>query len=243
MISVEPWGVGDRNSDEALKDIVAGDYDPVILEMARTIDELEQPVLVRFAHEMDLEGIYPWSRQQPSDYIAAYRHVVDLFRANEVANVLWIWSPAGTLDALDYYPGDEYVDYAGLTILQFTPWEIDAGYDEPRPIEMLIAEKYDLLKPLDKPIILAEFGVAFDPELKDIRIAEMIDVLSRYPLIRGLVYFNQQNPEVSVTPYRPHWELLPEQTEILRATLGRYDWVEQQPRAAAFEPHFLPQAW
>ncbi len=109
---------------------------------------MEQPILIRFGHEMDLGGNYPWAGQAPDEYVAAYRHFVDLFRSNDVNNVLWVWSPAGTLEAPDYYPGDDYVDYAGLTILQFLPWEVEAGYNEPRPIEMLIAEKYDLLERL-----------------------------------------------------------------------------------------------
>ena len=234
MLSVEPWGIDGRDSEAVLLDIVAGDYDPVIVEMAATIKAIEQPVLVRFAHEMDLNGIYPWSWQRPADYIAAYRHVVDVFRANGADNALWVWSPAGTLEATEYYPGDDYVDYAGLTILQFMPWEVRAGHNEARPFEMLIAEKYFLLEPLGKPILLAEVGVSFDPALKDPRLSEMIDVLDKYPLIRGLVYFNDRNPEVAVTRYRPEWSLLPDQVAILRQAIARHPFVEQQPTAAAF---------
>lgn len=242
MLALEPWGIGDLPSEDVLTDISAGEYDEIILEMAGTIEALEQPVLIRFGHEMDLDGMYPWSGQRPANYIAANRHIVDIFRSNGVDNVLWVWSPAGTLEALDYYPGDAYVDYVGVTILQFMPWETEAGYAEARPIETLIAEKYYLLEPLQKPILLAEVGVALEPDLKSSRIEEMIEVLPDYPLIRGVFYFNQRNPSVAVTPHRPDWALQPDQIATLRSVIGQYDWLEQQAKAVEFEPAFPPPA-
>jgi Glycosyl hydrolase family 26 len=52
-----------------------------------------------------------------SDYLAAYRHVVDIFRSQSLTNVHYVWQmtaysfvSTGANAAIHYYPGDSYVD-------------------------------------------------------------------------------------------------------------------------------------
>jgi beta-mannanase len=54
-------------------------------------------------------------RPRPAKYIAAWRHFHDIFVARGATNAVWAWCPNNTDDggsgpAMDYYPGDEYVD-------------------------------------------------------------------------------------------------------------------------------------
>ncbi|HET9016446.1 MAG TPA: glycosyltransferase family 2 protein [Thermomicrobiaceae bacterium] len=221
MVSVEPWPIAGISGNDVLGAIAAGRYDPVILAEARTVAALRQPILLRFAHEMDLAGQYPWSAQDPAAYIAAYRHVVDLFRANGATNALWVWSPAGTVQAPEYYPGNSYVDYVGTTVLEYSLWETQiAKVATPRPLSTLIKEKYDLLKGFGKPVIIAEMGIDLPTAEKDARLAEMIRVLPEFPLIRAVVYFNAANPPTTVAAGHPNWTLTPAEIDLLRQQLA-----------------------
>ncbi len=236
LLSAEPWPLDGRTTDRLLQDIASGEYDTVIQEMAKTIESMQHPILIRFGHEMDMEGLYPWAQGDPVAYIAAYQHVVDLMRTAGAANALWVWSPGGRLDAKDYYPGDVYVDYTGASILEYTRWEIEiAKVETPRPLTTLISEKYDLLAPIGKPMILAEVGVALDPTEKTERIAEMIRTLESFPAIRAVVYFNDQNPVNIMSPDQPQWALSAADIEALWNTIAQSPSMEQQTILAGYQ--------
>ena len=55
----------------------------------------------------------------PAEFVAAWRHVVNLFRAEGATNVKWVFNPttdtyAETTDVRTIYPGSGYVDAFGL---------------------------------------------------------------------------------------------------------------------------------
>ncbi len=236
LLSVEPWPLNGRPTDTLLQDITAGSYDAVIQRYASTIRTMQQPILIRWGHEMDLDGLYPWSQGDPSAYVAAYQHVVDLFRSEGATNALWVWSPGGQLSSLEYYPGDGYVDYVGISVLEYTRWEIEiARVETPRPLTTLVNEKYDLLASLGKPMILAEIGIDLDPTLKTERINEMIQMLPSYPSIRGVVYFNYQNPGNQFDQDRPQWALSAADMDALWNTIAQSPWMEQQSMATGLQ--------
>lgn len=119
VVTWEPWDprVGVDQSTFSLQSIAAGAHDRYIHEWADEIAAYSQPVVIRFAHEMNGEGWYPW-QGDPGDYVAAYRHVVGIFRAAGASNAVFEWCPnvvgpdAASLGA--FYPGDDYVDDIGL---------------------------------------------------------------------------------------------------------------------------------
>ena len=52
-----------------------------------------------------------------ADYVAAWRHVVSIFRADGAANAEFVWAPNvddGGIPFTQYFPGDEWVDDVGL---------------------------------------------------------------------------------------------------------------------------------
>ncbi|HET6919785.1 MAG TPA: glycosyl hydrolase, partial [Jiangellaceae bacterium] len=111
----EPWdpAAGTEQPVYALDRITAGDHDAYIGRWAEQVRSYGDPVVIRFAHEMNADW-YPWSEQVngngPGEYVAAWRHVVDIFRARQVWNVTWSWSPnmpyVGGTDLAELYPGD-----------------------------------------------------------------------------------------------------------------------------------------
>lgn len=110
--------------DIPLEEIIAGDHDEYIgsyfarLALACPNND----VLIRFAHEMEgfpqnSEVWYSWQKDlEPQVYIDAWRHVVEIAREN-CGNVRWVWSPNRSNEYSDvFYPGDDYVDYVGITM-------------------------------------------------------------------------------------------------------------------------------
>jgi cellulose synthase (UDP-forming) len=204
MITIEPWPCGSQD-ENLLREIVSGMYDDRIRSLAREIRKFSefQEVWVRWGHEMDLSGLYPWSGD-PQQYIEAYRRVVHIFSEESPGVVKFIWSPAGG-KAEKYWPGPEYVDYIGITILCDRRWEEQAGFNEPRSFEALLNEKYWLLK-YGKPLIIAELGISCSPECKRNWLLEARAALSKFPGVKAVVYFNAVNAHAP-GGYRPDWRI------------------------------------
>jgi beta-mannanase len=175
-----------------------------------------QVILLRWGHEMDLAGLYPWSANDPTLYRAAFRHVVDTFRAAGATNVRWVWSPAGEPGAAEYYPGDDAVDYVGLTVLGDPEWERDFGHASPRSMSELLRPRYAEIAAFDKPVLIAELGVSGDDHDRQAWLAAGLASLGEFDRVRGVVYFNDRNAPNNHRPTEPDWRLTP----ALLATLA-----------------------
>jgi hypothetical protein len=104
-----------------MKQIVAGTSDGYIERFAASVRALNLPIALSFAHEMN-GNWYPWGTQATSaaDFVAAWRHIHDLFVKMGATNVIWIWDPNDMYPVPDVklqplYPGDAYVDWIGVT--------------------------------------------------------------------------------------------------------------------------------
>ncbi|MBI2864681.1 MAG: glycosyltransferase [Chloroflexi bacterium] len=221
-----------------LRRIVAGEFDAYIADTASILRDTGQPVLVRFGHEMDIpdDGIHPWSQQQPELYIAAYRHVHDIFARKRADNVVWVWSPAGhwvddRFISLDWYPGDKYVDMVGLTALIYWQWEewndqrkADHLYRSP---EEKIGWAYDQVAPLGKPVVLAEVGVDLYPE-RDAEQQEwlraMFELVKQdlYANIVAVVFFNSHAP----FGWEADWRMSDEEMGLVLSTIESDEFFE-----------------
>jgi endoglucanase len=209
MVTVEPFPTSGQKTP-VLTAILAGERDAEIRQLAGVARAVEpQVVLLRWGHEMDLTGLYPWSTDSPASYRAAYRRVVDIFREEGATNVRWIWSPAGNSGAEAFYPGDDVVDYVGLTILGDAEWDRLFGYP-PRSFAELLRPKYRLGAAFGKPIVVAELGVSGPPERQRAWMAATSEALSAYPQIRAISYFNDVNVPNNHLPTQPDWRIAPD---------------------------------
>jgi hypothetical protein len=122
-VTWEPWDyrLGLNQDTYSLQGIAGGAFDSYITAWAQSAAQFSKPMLVRFAHEMN-GNWYPWSigvnGNTASDYIAAFRHIHDLFVAAGATNVQWVWCPnvsgGATSDLTTEYPGSAYVDVVGI---------------------------------------------------------------------------------------------------------------------------------
>ncbi len=143
LLTFEPKFNSDvyANSPSRLRAIAAGTYDAQLDTSINGIINNVQPLFpnadiwIRFGHEMNGDW-YPWgglvdaygnphNGNTAADYIAAYRHVQQRYRAAGLAEnmVKFIWSPNvwPTDNFTVFYPGDAYVDYIGLSGFNFGP--------------------------------------------------------------------------------------------------------------------------
>lgn len=184
LVNWEPFGID-------FAGIVAGRYDDMLAQRGREAADLKEPVFLDFAAEMN--GEEGWGGHDPGLYVAAYRHVHDVVSASAGGNVVWVWAPnnvdsEGAPAALEYYPGDEYVDWTGIDGYNWGTTE--PGF-EWQSIESVFADLYDDLHTLGKPIIIGETASSEDGGSKADWIRSIVPTLrDRFPDIKALVWFD-----------------------------------------------------
>jgi membrane-bound metal-dependent hydrolase YbcI (DUF457 family) len=157
MIGWEPWNQADQGF--RLAAIASGRYDDYIYRSAYEAEQWGGPILVRFGQEMNGSWM-PWQRGVDGTtgprFVAAWRHIVKIFRHVGATNVSWVWCPYvnnGSLPFMSFYPGDRWVDWLALD-----------GFNWGEPISWqtfptIFEASYDRLARLaPKPIMIAEIG-------------------------------------------------------------------------------------
>jgi hypothetical protein len=107
-------------------EIASGSLDAsVIIPQAKRIQAISpSKIFLAFDSEMDDASTHSTSAYgTPAQYVAAYRHIHDVFAAQGVTNVVWVWTPTGYSGAYgtlaSFYPGDSYVDWMGYDPYNF----------------------------------------------------------------------------------------------------------------------------
>lgn len=197
LITLQPGGEPDGN--KLLSDIAAGKYDRRLDDIDRVLAASHRPVYVRFAHEMELYGVYPWGNQDPALFVNAWRHVVTHARQDGAVNTKWVWSPAGNPGAEAYYPGDQYVDIVGTTILYDRYWSGDY-----HPSFNEIQADRSWLQEFGKPVWIVEFGAGnYDPVFQQQLLREALDEYSADGY-KAIVYLNIADANIVGPDYRLH---------------------------------------
>lgn len=191
LMRMMPWGEPywrpSFQPDYALERIIDGYFDSFLSDWADELGRFGKPVMVTFGCEMN-GNWFPWSgvfqgrdttgdfgdptkADGPERYVAAYRHIIGLFRKRGVNNVAWLFQPNSSSHPEEdwnsisaYYPGDEYIDWVGVSLYgaQFVheSWNSFDALMDP------VYEKLTSLFP-DKPLMLAEWGVGEYPDKGD----------------------------------------------------------------------------
>ena len=193
LVNVEPNNI---NFD----DIVNGTYDTLLTQRADDAKALGEQFFVDFAAEMN--GDEGWGDHDPAKYIAAWRHIHDIFVARGATNVVWAWCPnnedaGGTPAAMDYYPGDQYVDWTGIDGYNWGTSDPDFGWQTFRDV---FAGLYPRLAAKGKPIIIAEMASDEAGGSKATWIDDVVPTLKNdYPLIKAIVWFDVDKER--------HWQI------------------------------------
>jgi hypothetical protein len=140
----------------SLAAIAAGNYDAYLRSYADQVKAYGHSVIVGFAAEMNGDWD-PWGYRHtsPAVFIAAWRHVVTVFRRQGADNVIWLWTidvtEPGTGPVQNWWPGASYVTWVGIDGYYY---QRDYTFDNaflPTIAEVRIFTQ--------RPIILSEIGI------------------------------------------------------------------------------------
>lgn len=195
LITWEPWQnlfAAHRGEDRnVFRNIYEGKYDAYIRRFATQLKAFDRPVFLRFAHEAD-NPMYPWSPSggnRPADFKKAWMYVHQMFDKAGAYNVIWVWNPWKPAAAQAYFPGESYVDWMGVDIL-------DYAQHQPNDRSYTFAQLYApfhrstiLHKTL--PVMVCEMGSLLPQQKKQAWMADAFRTIkNRYKEIRAAVVFN-----------------------------------------------------
>lgn len=175
--------------------------DETLRTFARKLNEFDAPVFLRFANEMNDTG-NAWHLEGPEKYKEKFKIVANVIH-EEAPKVAMVWAPNNfPFTKIDmYYPGDEYVDWVGLSIYAVNQPEVDPmdqGIDR-RNYSSEFEHVYKTYSDR-KPIMLSE-GAASYIDVRDnrditneamIKLREFYTTIPRkYPRVKALFYWSK----------------------------------------------------
>ena len=181
LLTWEPYTV-------SAADISAGKDDAYLRKFATAVRDTDLPVALNFGHEMNGDW-YPWGTKptRAADFVAAYRHIHDVFDQVGAKKVIWVWTAnivnfVPTVALAPLYPGDAYVDWIGI-----------AGYNENwenwKSADVFDKTVTQVRTFSRKPLLIAETGVDAGPTQAS-RISELFSYVSASKDFIGFVYFD-----------------------------------------------------
>lgn len=228
--------------------ILNGNYDTYLAFIADEAKQWQKPIIIRFAHEMNLER-YHWGIEKKEEfgpqagdiYIKMFQYIVTFFRNRNVSNVLWAFCP--NVDSMPnkewnnvmkYYPGHAYVDILGMDGYN---WAITAEVAENKNLswqspwytfEELFYPLYRQLKTISrsKPIIIFETSTADRPlfPTKSEWIKEAIRVAEKWKIL-GIIWFQATKEEdwrINLNNDVTHVEKIKNATDAFQVWLENY---------------------
>jgi Glycosyl hydrolase family 26 len=172
-------------TDALVSAIAAGKYDIYLRTYADSVRDFRHAVVIGFGHEMNAPW-YSWGygHVRPSTFVAAWRHIVTLFRHQGAGNVTWLWTinqdRPGTGPVASWWPGARYVTWVGIDGYYFRPSDTFAK---------VFGTTIDQVRAFtDKPILLSETGVAPSAG-RFAKINNLFSGMRQYKTL-GLVWFN-----------------------------------------------------
>jgi hypothetical protein len=212
MITWVPWDPTVANPGDQrgylMRDVANGAHDGYIADIASEVAEWDGPLFVRFAQEMNGTW-YPWGKHQnsPDDYIAAWRHVHQIFQDRGAGHVTWVWNPSEKNHAESlgrWYPGDDVVDWVAVDGYNWdAPQYWREGDDTWRLLDRVFRPSFDDIAtfvPADKPRMIAETSTNERGDDPGKKAAWICDAFGRalpevLPEVKAVLWFDEPTNE------------------------------------------------
>ena len=190
-----------------LSNIVNGSLDPYIRQFATAAKEWGHPFFLRFDWEMN--GFwFPWSEgvngNKPGEFVAAWRHVHDIFASVGATNANWVWCPnvdftRQLIPLNKVYPGKSYVDWTCMDGFNWGKRNFSVGWQS---FNQIFSETYRRILKIapEKPMLLGEVASNEIGGSKPAWIENMLREVPRYRRVRGLIWFD-------VRDRNTHWPI------------------------------------
>ncbi len=179
LVQMEPNGV-------SLSSIAAGASDKFLYSYALAVRNFRYPVILSFGHEMNGDW-YSWGdgNASPASFVAAWRHVVQVFRNVGATNVTWLWTVNSTIGASSalrqWWPGRTYVDWVG----------IDGYFSSPTDtFQEIIGSTLAIIRKFTgDPALISETAVGTTPD-RESQIASLFAGARSHRMV-GVVWFDE----------------------------------------------------
>jgi mannan endo-1,4-beta-mannosidase len=169
----------------SISKIAAGGYDNYLRSFADSVREYGEAVVIGFGHEMNANW-YSWGYGHVAarTFVAAWRHIVALFRAQGADNVTWLWTINADLPTTgpiaSWWPGARYVTWVGIDGYYYRPSDTFAS---------VFGETIAQVRALtNKPLLLSETAVGPDAG-QAAKIPGLFAGVHQYQIL-GLVWFD-----------------------------------------------------
>ncbi len=182
-----------------LSRVINGTEDAKAAQWAEAVKAYGRPVMIRLMAEMN--GPWePWSTGRNGNtrgqYVAAWRHIVDLFRAHGATNAIWVWNPDRAFPKATpmrtLYPGASYVDWIGVDVYNFNKRAKQGWLTFDAMMRPSVRQMRATAGP-SKPLMVNEAGTVEDRR-KPAWIKQMYASLHRYK-VKAVVYFDENRRE------------------------------------------------
>jgi mannan endo-1,4-beta-mannosidase len=173
--------------DVSVAAIASGKSDAYLSDFAEAVRAFRHPVILSFGHEMN-GNWYSWSNQHtsPAVFVAAWQHIVRLFRAQGARNVTWLWAvnvinPQNNVPSpRPWWPGANYVTWVGIDGYYLSPSSTFASLFGPTIAAVRALTRH--------PILISE--TAATPSTgQSTKIADLFAGVRLYELL-GFVWFD-----------------------------------------------------
>jgi mannan endo-1,4-beta-mannosidase len=208
-----------------LSAISEGRYDSYLRGWAKGVRDVKGEVYIRLFPEMN--GNWTTWSGNPKQLVAAWQHIVTLFRQEGATNARWVWSPNVTDEPAteanrmeNYYPGERYVDVLALDGYN---WGTTRSYTAWKPFEDIFETPYQRVTALGKqPVWLAEVASTEHGGDKATWINEMLNSTA-FPRVKTVVWFNEnketdwriESSQQSLTAFREWFNETPTPSALL----------------------------
>ena len=170
------------NPNDITHKIAKGDYDDKIKELAQLFIEMKTPIFLRPGYEFGGNGQGRHASKQ--HWLMSWKRIFAIFKTEGAENVAFVWNTLDARDYMEYYPGDDYVDWWAINV--FCNYAAKHHF-----INSFIqdAEKHK------KPVMIAEstpryVGSGQGDESWQKWYEPYFNLISEYPHIKAFCYIN-----------------------------------------------------
>ena len=212
--------------------VANGDYEVYIKEWATDAAKVGHPIYLRVGHEMNDSYRYKWGamNNDPSEFVAAFKHVKDVFDSVGATDIIWVWSPHIAKGKFpEYYPGNDYVDIIATGALNYGT---SANFSDWWTFEETFGKYYDQLASFYKPIMIAEFGSL---KIGGSRAKWFGDAFenfnTKYPFVNTILFFHYASDKTLTYNKDLNWAIKddPEVTTAIKNALKKWPSNIKQP--------------
>lgn len=252
-IRMMPWSRMEGGSEPdpvfTMSRFLRGDFDDALYEWSKAAKNSGGPLMVEFGPEVNGKW-FPWNGKWnggatttgygdphwpdgPERFRDVFRRIVTQFRSWGVDNVTWVFhidsSPepeSNWNDMRYYYPGDNFVDWIGVSVFGAQLPSHEWSWFSDR-----LSERYDEITALSPslPLLIAEFGVIEGQPYGKRKAQWIEDAMSSlingfFPRVRGAAYWHSKGwLETEQGWFR--LDSSPQSLETFRTSIADSRWV------------------